>query len=158
MANLVPDPQDPRNLVPTDSSRILPDFLTKQTENLFNTTDTGKQKEILEVMEKAIEVRKKFNEIEKEEQLKNTELEKRMQADRLEIAESKYKTTLFRARQILGLISIPMFIAFGMYSYTSNISLGTLMIVIGLSGALLNPLQEIIKVLGLSNGKDNTKP
>jgi ABC-type multidrug transport system fused ATPase/permease subunit len=150
MANLVPDPQDPRNLVPTDSSRILPDFL--------NTTDTGKQKEILEVMEKAIEVRKKFNEIEKEEQLKNTELEKRMQADRLEIAESKYKTTLFRARQILGLISIPMFIAFGMYSYTSNISLGTLMIVIGLSGALLNPLQEIIKVLGLSNGKDNTKP
>ncbi len=59
MANLVPDPQDPRNLVPTDISRILPDFLTKQTENLFNTADTGKQKEILEVMEKAIEVRKK---------------------------------------------------------------------------------------------------
>jgi hypothetical protein len=115
MSNLVPDPQDPNNLVPVDSSKILPDFIAKQTENLFNTTDYNEQKQILEIKGTAIELRKKFNEMETEEQLKNIEVEKRMQLAQLEIAEAKYKTTFFKARQILGPASIPILIALGMY-------------------------------------------
>jgi ABC-type multidrug transport system fused ATPase/permease subunit len=157
MSNLVPDSQDPRNLAPADSSRVLPDFIAKQTENLFNTTDYGEQKQILEIKGTAIELRKKFNEMETEEQLKNIEVEKRMQLAQLEIAEAKYKTTFFKVRQALGLASIPIFIGLGMYSYLENTSLGTLLIVLGLSGALLNPLQDVVKMLGLPTGKDNTK-
>jgi hypothetical protein len=190
MSNLVPDPENSRNLAPAGKSEVLSDFLVKLNESLLNTTGTSEQQDILETMDRTIEVRKKVNSLEIEEillkverdkrieiallsseleiaearsrirdelELKSTEVEKKKQSAKLEIVEAKYKIISFQAKQILGFTSIPLFIGFGIYSYLhSNDSyLGITMIVLGLGGALLNSLQDVMKLLGLPTSKDN---
>jgi hypothetical protein len=190
MSNLVPDSQEPSDLTPADKSDILSDFLVRLNENLLNTTKTNEQKEILETMEQAFEIRTKassleFNEIlqrverdkiikiaiisseleiatarnkiRDELELKNIEIDQKKQSAQLDILEARYKISSLRTKQILGFTSIPLFIVFGayLYLYSNNFSLGITMIVLGLGGALLNSFQDIIKLLGLLNPKDN---
>ncbi len=190
MSNLVPEPKEPSDLTSTDKSEILSDFLIRLNDNLLNVTATNEQKEILETMEKAFELRKKAsslkfdemlqeverekmlkiailsseleivaaqNKIRNELELKDIEIDQKKQSAQLEILEAKYKVSSLRTKQILGFASIPLFIGFGayLYLYSNNFSLGVTMIVLGLGGALLNSFQDIIKLLGLLNPKDN---
>jgi hypothetical protein len=161
MSNLVPDPENAHNLAPSDKSEVLSDFLVKLNENLLKTTGTSEQQDILEIMDRTIEVRKKVNSLEIEEILLKFEKDKKIEmallSSELEIVEAKYKIISFQTRQILGFTSIPLFIGFGIYSYlhSNNSYLGITMIVLGLGGALLNSLQDVMKMIGLPTSKDN---
>jgi hypothetical protein len=79
MSNLVPDPENSRNLAPAGKSEILSDFLVKLNESLLNTTGTSEQQDILETMDRAIEVRKKVNSLETEEILLRVEKDKKIE-------------------------------------------------------------------------------
>jgi hypothetical protein len=117
MSNFSPDPEDSRDLVPLDNSEILPVFISSQANGLFDATDPKVQKEILENIEKAIELSKRLKDMQAEETIRPIEIERKKSVAQLEIEENRYKILSLKVKKTLGIVSIPISLAFGLYSY-----------------------------------------
>jgi hypothetical protein len=161
MSNFSPDPENSRDLVPLDNSEILPVFISSQANGLFDAKDPKVQKEILENIEKAIELSKRLKDMQAEETIRPIELERKKSAAQLEIAENRYKILSLKVKKTLGIASIPISLAFGLYSYVilNKPSQGVFMIIFGLGGALLTYFKERPKLSDFlfDNPKDNSK-
>jgi hypothetical protein len=161
MSNFSPDPEDSRDLVPLDNSEILPVFISSQANGLFDATDPKVQKEILENIEKAIELSKRLKDMQAEETIRPIEIERKKSVAQLEIEENRYKILSLKVKKTLGIVSIPISLAFGLYSYVvlDKPSQGVFMIIFGLGGALLTYFKERPKLSDFlfDNPKDNPK-
>jgi hypothetical protein len=161
MSNFSPDPEDSRDLVPLDNSEILPIFISSQANGLFDATDPKVQKEILENIEKAIELSKRLKDMQAEETIRPIEIERKKSVAQLEIEENRYKILSLKVKKTLGIVSIPISLAFGLYSYVvlDKPSQGVFMIIFGLGGALLTYFKERPKLSDFlfDNPKDNPK-
>jgi hypothetical protein len=161
MSNFSPEPEDSRDLVPLDNSEILPVFISSQANGLFDATDPKVQKEILENIEKAIELSKRLKDMQAEETIRPIEIERKKSVAQLEIEENRYKILSLKVKKTLGIVSIPISLAFGLYSYVvlDKPSQGVFMIIFGLGGALLTYFKERPKLSDFlfDNPKDNPK-
>lgn len=153
MSNLVPDSRGQINSAPQSNLQIqislLEDFLFKQQTALLNITDTLEINKSLETITKTSEILRSLRKDWIEEQLTMVNIKEKIYNSEANITEAKFRNTSIKTKQILGIMSIPLLLIFGGYSYLylQQPSLGITLFIFGLSGGLLTFSKEDIKLL-----------
>jgi hypothetical protein len=151
MSNLVPNNRDrinpPSNLQIQIS--LLEDSLVKQQTALLGITDTAEINKSLETIGKTTEILRNLRKDWMEEQLMMVNINEKLYNSEANITEAKFRNISIKTKQILGIISIPILLISGGYSYIylQQPSLGLTLIIFGLSGGLLTFSKDDIKLL-----------
>lgn len=153
MSNLVPDSSGQIN--PSTQSNLqiqislLEDSLVKQQTTLLDLSDTSEIDKSLETIAKTTEILRSLRKDRMEEQLSIMNLNEKICNYEANITEAKFRSVSTKTKQILGIISIPILLISGGYSYMylHQPSLGLTLVIFGLSGGLLTFSKEDIKLL-----------
>lgn len=165
MSNLVPDNRGQINSSPPSNLQIqislLEDSLVKQQTALLAITDLSEINKSLETIAKTAEILRSLRKDWMEEQLMMVNISEKVYSSEANITEAKFRNISIKTTQILGIISIPILLVSGGYSYLylHQPSLGLTLVIFGLSGGLLTFSKEDIKLLIPSpkNFNDNQK-
>jgi hypothetical protein len=155
MSNLVPDNRGQINSSPQSNLQIqislLDESLLKQeiALALLDTTDTAEINKSLETIAKIAEILRSLRKDWTEEQLTMVTINEKIYSSEANITEAKFRNISIKTKQILGIISIPILLVSGGYSYIylQQPSLGLTLVIFGLSGGLLTFSKEDIKLL-----------
>jgi hypothetical protein len=153
MSNLVPENRGQINASPQSNLQIqislLEDSLVKQQNALLSITDPAEINKSLETISKTAEILRSIRKDWMEEQLTIVTINEKLYGSEANITEAKFRNLSIKTKQILGLISIPVLLLSGGYSYLylNQPSLGLTLIIFGLSGGLLTFSKEDIKLL-----------
>jgi hypothetical protein len=153
MSNLVPENRGQINASPQSNLQIQislsEDSLVKQQTALLSITDPAEINKSLETISKTAEILRNIRKDWMEEQLTIVTINEKLYGAEANITEAKFRNLSIKTKQILGLISIPVLLVSGGYSYLylHQPSLGLTLIIFGLSGGLLTFSKEDIKLL-----------
>jgi hypothetical protein len=153
MSNLVPDNRGQINSSPPSNLQIqislLEDSVVKQQTALLGLTDTAEINKSLETIGKTAEILRNLRKDWMEEQLMMANINEKICSSEANITEAKFRSISIKTKQILGIVSIPIMLVSGGYSYLylHQPSLGLTLVIFGLSGGLLTFSKEDIKLL-----------
>jgi hypothetical protein len=127
MSNLVPDNRGQINSSPQSNLQIqislLEDSLLKQQTTLLDITETAEINKSLETIAKTAEILRNLRKDRMEEQLSIMNLNEKICNYEANITEAKFRSVSTKTKQLLGIISIPILLISGGYSYFTYISL-----------------------------------
>lgn len=151
MSNLVPNNRgqiNPQSNLQIQIS-LLEDSLVKQQTALLSITDTTEINKSLETIGKTAEILRSLRKDWMEEQLTIVNITEKIYSSEANITAAKFRNISIKTKQILGIVSIPILLISGGYSYIylHQPSLGLTLVIFGLSGGLLTFSKEDIKLL-----------
>jgi hypothetical protein len=165
MSNLVPDNRSKISASPQSNLQIqislLEDSLVKQQKTLLGMTDPAEINKSLETISKTAEILRSIRKDWIEEQLTIVNINEKIYSSEANITEAKFRNISIKTKQVLGIISIPILLIAGGYSYLNlhQPSLGLTLVIFGFSGGLLTFSKEDVKLLipPNKNFNDNQK-